>query len=753
VRPPILWIAVGFGAGLWAGLGFLGEGGWGAGLWVAVPILAGALLVARSAPVGAATGVALVAGVLWGGAAVRERAVTCAGRWAGGPPGVSHGATLRLADPAPAAGGVIEGRVIDGACGGTLRLRWPAERPARGGTTWAVAGRWLGAADRGVLVVRRARQVDAVPRGRGALRDAVTRRTAALFGSRAPLVDALVINRRAELDPKVREQYARSGLAHILSISGLHVGFLAAWLALALRRLRPAARFWACAALILVYVWLLGWPAPAARAALMLLVDGIGRLRQRVVAPRGSIALAALCVMFLDAWVVRSVGAWLSVAAIAAVIWGARATATHPLLARLLVPSVAATLVTAPITAWAFGTVAPIGVVLNLVAVPLSSVVVPGLILALLASSLLSGLGALFAAGSGLGLALLDALAAAGARMPGGHLVHVPGWQAALLWTAVAAAAWWLWHAPRGRWVRGARLAFLAALVSWSVTLAALARDEPPGLAVYFLDVGQGDAALLRTPGGHWVLIDGGPRQGGRDAGRAVIVPFLRRHGAESLTAVVATHGHADHIGGLPVVLEAFPPAYVLEPGEPLAQPLYLEFLAAVEASGARWQPARAGDKLQVDGVVLEVLSPDSTWLGLTRDVNEHSVVLRVRFGAERLVFAGDAGLPVEARLAGRVGPVRLLKVGHHASRSATSDAWLTELAPREAVISVGRRNTYGHPAPEVLARLARHGVAILRTDRDGTITFSTDGTRETTAISHQPSAVSYQTSDVRHQN
>jgi competence protein ComEC len=105
-------------------------------------------------------------------------------------------------------------------------------------------------------------------------------------------------------------------------------------------------------------------------------------------------------------------------------------------------------------------------------------------------------------------------------------------------------------------------------------------------------------------------------------------------------------------------------------------------------------------------------------------------------------VFAGDAGLPVEARLTGRVGPVRLLKVGHHASRSATSDAWLTELAPREAVISVGRRNTYGHPAPEVLARLARHGVTVLRTDRDGTITFSTDGTHEQTVISRQSSVV-----------
>jgi len=126
--------------------------------------------------------------------------------------------------------------------------------------------------------------------------------------------------------------------------------------------------------------------------------------------------------------------------------------------------------------------------------------------------------------------------------------------------------------------------------------------------------------------------------------------------------------------------------------------------------------------------VVLEVLSPDSLWLRLPLDVNEHGVVLRVRYGAARLLFQADAGLPVEGRLVGTVGWVDLLKVGHHGSRSATSDEWLDELEPRTAVISVGRHNNYGHPAPEVLARLARHGVTVFRTDQSGTITFSTDG-------------------------
>jgi competence protein ComEC len=232
-----------------------------------------------------------------------------------------------------------------------------------------------------------------------------------------------------------------------------------------------------------------------------------------------------------------------------------------------------------------------------------------------------------------------------------------------------------------------------------------------------------------------------------------VVIPYLRRVRAGGVALVVATHGDADHLGGIPAIIDAFPPRLVLEPGEPLGRPLYLEFLATVEASGAAYRMARAGDRIELDGVRLDVLSPDSALFALPLDVNEHGVVLRVSYGTVRLLFQADAGLPVEAHLAGRVGAVDLLKVGHHGSRSATSDAWLAELSPRTAVISVGRHNNYGHPTPEVVARLARHGIAILRTDREGTIDFSTDGTRAKTVVSGRRSVVRYQTSDTRHYN
>jgi len=730
MRPPILFLAIGFAVGLWMGLGsgaaFPGE----AFPIVALPVLLASILVARRAPLGAAIGIMGVAGTLWGTAATRERGASCAGRWSRERGAGSRGAIVRPADPVDSAGGPVEADVLRGTCGGELRLRWPDHTPARGGTTWVVAGRWNGLGARGVLVVRRARQLDPVPRGRGAVRDRLSQRTAALFGARAPLVDALVFAPNVDLDPAVRERYARSGLAHILSISGLHVGFLAAWLALLLAKLRlpPRARMATAGVVLVAYLWLIGFPAPALRAVAMLVLSDVARVRQRIVAPRGTLAVAALLVLLADPWALRAVGAWLSIAAMGAVIWADRAFRGRPLWLRLVAPSIAATLLTAPISALAFGTVAPIGVLANLIAVPLSGVVVPGLVLALALSWVTSGLATLVAAGSGLGLALLDLVARGAAAVPGGHVTMMAGWQAAVVWAGVAALAWWLWHSPRRPWLIAARVAFASTVLVVASLKDAFALDDCVCLTVHFLDVGQGDAAALRTPHGRWIVIDGGPRIPGDDAGRRVVVPFLRRQGVDRLAVVVATHGDADHLGGLPAVVDAFDPEVVLEPGEPLGRPLYLEFLATVESSGARWHAARAGDRIELDGVVLQVLSPDSVWLRLPIDVNEHGVVLLVTYGDERLLFQADAGLPVEAYLAGRVGRVELLKVGHHGSRSATSDAWLDELAPREAVISVGRRNRYGHPTAEVLGRLAQHGITVLRTDERGTITFSTDG-------------------------
>ena len=244
------------------------------------------------------------------------------------------------------------------------------------------------------------------------------------------------------------------------------------------------------------------------------------------------------------------------------------------------------------------------------------------------------------------------------------------------------------------------------------------------GFAILGLDGGQGDGIVRRTPHGHWVVVEGGPRAPVIDAGRSIIVPFLRRHGVHGLDVVVATHADADHLGGIPAIVDAMVPDLALEPGQPVGTPLYLDYLRTVDADGVSWRPARAGDTLMLDSVRLAVLHPSAHWIAPHPATNENCVVLRVSYGQFDAVLTGDAGIPAESALVNVTPPSEVLKVGHHGSASATGESWVETVRPRVAVISVGAHNRYGHPSPEVVRRLAGHGIAIFRTDRGGTVTI-----------------------------
>jgi competence protein ComEC len=277
-------------------------------------------------------------------------------------------------------------------------------------------------------------------------------------------------------------------------------------------------------------------------------------------------------------------------------------------------------------------------------------------------------------------------------------------------------------------------------LLSWGGMILAIpwrSADGVTGLSLHFLDVGQGDGAAIRTPHGHWVLVDAGPRSATSDAGKRVVAPFLARERVRRLDAMIISHAHADHVGGAAAVLDHVDASVVIEPGELVDDPVYTDFLSAVAADGAQWRVARAGMHFELDSVRFTLLHPDTTWSGWGLDLNEDSAVLLVEYRGFRALLSGDAGFPAESLLRGRVGPVDLLKVGHHGSRWASGDAWLAELQPHAGIVSVGV-NRYGHPSPEALHRLAVHQVAVWRTDRDGSITVTTDGRRVSIAGEHR---------------
>jgi competence protein ComEC len=470
--------------------------------------------------------------------------------------------------------------------------------------------------------------------------------------------------------------------------------------------------------LVWLYVASLGFPAPATRAAAFLSTLGVARARQRHPPPGAVLAVALLLVMAIDPAAVTSVGAWLSALA----VWGTRAGAEALGKFRLLGASLGATVATAPITAFAFGTVAPVGVVANLAAVPLAGLAVPGLFLSLFA-------GDFVAAGTGFVFALIERVAMLGAAVPGGNIVGIPGVVFAAPWFGIFCVTVWL-HVSRPSWVLvRRRLVGAAVLACWIVVAVSLTSrpDSSRDLLVHILSVGQGDAIAIRTPRGRWALIDGGPRTAGFDAGRNIVLPFFRRQRASRLAAVVVTHGDADHLGGIPAVVEQLEPEIVLDPGQPRGTDLYLEYLRSIDIAGSAWRPARAGDAFVIDSVLFEVLHPSADWFARQLEPNENSVVLRLTYGCLTALFTGDIGSPVESELAASVGEAALLKVAHHGSDGSTNQAWLRAVRPRLAVISVGP-NRFGHPAPELLSRLADAEVPVFRTDQGGTVTIRSDG-------------------------
>jgi competence protein ComEC len=249
---------------------------------------------------------------------------------------------------------------------------------------------------------------------------------------------------------------------------------------------------------------------------------------------------------------------------------------------------------------------------------------------------------------------------------------------------------------------------------------------EPSGeeLTIRVLDVGQGDALLLSHPD-VTVLIDTGRFD------RSDVVPLLRRLGVTRIDLVVVTHPHADHIGQFDRVLQAFPVDEVWWSGATATSRTFERAVAALEASDARYEEPRAGDATTIGPLRFEILHPgrgDSL-----RDLNDSSIALRITYGTFRMVTTGDAERAAEARMLARgrdLLAADVLRLGHHGSATSTTAEFLAAVSPGVAVYSAGAGNSYGHPHPDVVARVTGRGIALYGTDTHGTVTIVTDGSR-----------------------
>ncbi len=543
------------------------------------------------------------------------------------------------------------------------------------------------------------------------------------FGGRwGGLLLAMVTGSRGLVSEEAREPIDAAGLSHLFAISGLHlvtVGGAALWAERGLLRWRPGwlrRRWvrWGIAALALAlalgYGTLAGWPVSARRAALMFTAWLVGRQVEEEASLEVGLALAVMCVVVADStWALWDPGLQLSVCAVAGLAVATRGEGVGGGLAGWarsgLLVSLGSTAACMPWTLLHFGRVPAVGLVLNLVAVPLVQAVV--LPLGLVGVALGPGWGEWAVQGALWGLEVIWRLA---------ESCPWAGFEARLVWPGGLAGVLVVGAALARRWPRVA-----LGWVGVGSLLCGLWGPGSPGPEVRFLPVGQGDAILLRDGAGRTALIDGGGVAAGRDPGRAVVLPALRARGLRRLDVVVVSHGDLDHIGGLVAVVEAMRPREVWWSGPRGLGSVEARLLRACARVGA--QVREPPDELVWEGLRVRRLDPPLPWhIAAGVEKNERSLGLEVELGGARVLLTGDAEEVGEWRMLPQVRPVEVMKAGHHGSRTSSTEALLRRAQPRVAVISSGRGNRFGHPHEEVVDRYARFGARVYNTAPCGEI-------------------------------
>jgi competence protein ComEC len=619
----------------------------------------------------------------------------------------------------------------------------PDPRPfaARGGATASGAA---------VMIATETR-ASSLPAAIDRLRARVRARIAATYGDAvAPLARALVLGEE-DLDPEDGEAFRRSGLAHLLAVSGTHLVLVVLGLVAGLRavlvRIPPlagrldAGRISAAigVAIAFLYADFAGGSGSAMRAAWMVsALLGARALGRRGSAPR-ALGLSAIAMAALDPLVAFDLSFLLSIAATAGLFtlgppiaaWLGRVLPSW--LAWLASPvsaSVAASTACAPLIASMSPSLPVAGLVANVVAVPVGEAAA----LPLCLSHVLFGAIPLLERGTALSasgaLLFVRAIARASSSLAWGAVPVPPPTllQGAIVVVGVAAVA------CAGPWRWRSRLALVVAALLLAEGVAR--RDGAPKgeLRVTFLDVGQGDAALVDLPDGALMLVDGGGLVGSPvDVGRSVIAPTLRARRRSRVDVAVLSHPHPDHFLGLASALPTVDVGELWDTGQGElegAGPVYAGLLASVRArGGVVRRPEDLCGERPLGGATVSVLAPCPGIEPLS-GANDNSFVVRIAYGERAVLLVGDAEHAEEARLLAAGARVRadVLKVGHHGSRTSTTRAFLDAVRPALAVVSSGVRNRFGHPHRPTLATLDAAGVAIHRTDRQGAAIWATDG-------------------------
>ncbi len=558
----------------------------------------------------------------------------------------------------------------------------------------------------------------------------------------APLAKALLIGYKQELTQDDKIAFSRVGLSHIMAVSGLHVGFLLApfWFLIPYFWTWKYGRQVGLLLLILLllsYAGLTGFSASVTRASITGGFIMYAKLFNKVRDTINLTAVAAILILLINPEELFEIGFQLSFGAVYIILLTMPVASLaipnqirYAWFGKLIMIIVVSFFVQAglfPILSFYFGEFSLIGPLANAVVVPFLGVVMPYALLMLLIGSVfplaayylnipvqyfLKGLQAF--------VSKISAWEGSWTQTTGPEPILFAIWITGLFLFASL-------QIPRMRW---RFLIILLGLITIQQAATLMQKLKPASLVITVFDVGQGDAVLVRTPGNKHLLIDAGRWTPGYDSGKYVLIPHLKAEGIRKLDAVFLSHPHADHIGGIPELINSVPIDTIYNSGYSYSSNLYKNYLIQAAEKEIPVSSLVAGSSVRLDpSMRIFVYGPSEPTTG--SDPNEHSLILELHYGSTEFLFMGDAGAEQEARLLKNYGDLLdtdFLKVGHHGSKTSSSFPFIKVASPGHAVVSLAKSNKFRHPHREAVERLSSSPGHIYYTSLEGALVFSSDG-------------------------
>ena len=575
------------------------------------------------------------------------------------------------------------------------------------------------------------------------------------FSTSKAVLHALLLGDRSKIDDDTRDRFARSGLLHLLAVSGLHVLLVGMVIYELLRsfllRMRmkwkavELCRAILTTAVLLFYMILVGSRSSVNRAVLMTILFMIANVLQRKSNPLNTIGVAAFLLLVYQPSQLFDVGFQLSFAAVSAIItlnpiisiytqFISINSFIYKNLISIINLSLCATIGTMPVLLYHFGSVSFAGLFFNIPAIPLTFLTLAaGLIMLIFSFFCVLPTVLLGNATSALASLLLYTAEVGDTSLSWLSLsryLENPFFIVAFVLCIIAIAQW---PRPRNRWrLLTAMLFFLSVGIFTNLFESAYR----PKLSILFFDVGQGDAILVSFPNGKHVLIDAGQRYSNTDQAIRTILPHLKRQHVKQLDAVIITHQHSDHIGGIPTILRSIHVNRLIYNGDSYASSLYSEMEHLCDSLYLLPHVVSAGDTLNIDPTVrIQILSPSASSL-FYANTNDMSIIFRMVYGENVFLFTGDAEVPSENKVVRYYGPLLssdVVKVGHHGSSTSSSAPFVQRVVSSRtynptAVVSVGQNNRFNHPNMDIMNRWQQAGAHVLKTSTDHAVWFICDG-------------------------